>query len=71
MGLKPSDFFCVPLTSHEHAVLHQMGERRFWECYGLNPADAICRTMRSYLGVYPDSTVLDALNALVSESRNA
>lgn len=30
MGLKPSDYFCVPLDSHQHMLLHQIGERTYW-----------------------------------------
>ena len=33
MGLKPSDWFCIPQCRECHAELHR-GEKRFWEKNG-------------------------------------
>ena len=30
MGTKVSDHYTVPLSPEEHALLHQMGEKRYW-----------------------------------------
>lgn len=46
VALKPSDYRTVPLTPLEHARLHQMGERAYWERAKIIPeiamADMLC-----------------------------
>lgn len=41
MGLKPSDYLCVPLTAELHAQLHHMGERSFYEKHYVDIEGAI------------------------------
>ena len=34
MGLKPADWYCVPLSVEMHEKQHRIGELRFWYAYG-------------------------------------
>ncbi len=43
MGQTPSDLYILPLCRKCHSYLHQKGERRFWENYGINPYEEIIR----------------------------
>lgn len=36
MGLKECDSKTLPLCALHHRTLHDMGERKFWETWGLN-----------------------------------
>ena len=49
MGLKPSDYMCVPLTAYLHALLHQQGERNFYSQYGINIEDQLKMLLLIYL----------------------
>lgn len=53
MGIKPSDFRCVPLTDYEHRRLHQMGEKSFWRDVGVDPARVMIALLLQWLGRTP------------------
>lgn len=36
-GMKPSDFWVVPLAADQHRRQHDMAEREFWAEVGINP----------------------------------
>lgn len=37
LGEKPDDKWAMPLCSEHHREQHSMGEREFWEGYGIDP----------------------------------
>ena len=37
MGMKPSDWWVVPLAADQHRRQHEMNERAFWGEAGINP----------------------------------
>lgn len=39
MGIKPADYWAVPLCSHHHATLHQIGAKSFEAKYAVNLID--------------------------------
>lgn len=41
IGIKPSDFRCVPLCNEAHQKLHQYGERDFWDKAKVDPIKMI------------------------------
>ena len=41
MGLKPSDYMCLPLDTIEHSRLHAFGEERYWRAKGISPGELI------------------------------
>lgn len=49
IGLKPSDYVCIPLTAEQHSRLHHMGEKSFWQDVGINPEEVITMTILVYL----------------------
>ena len=49
MGLKPSDFMCLPLTTTEHEKLHRIGEKTFWRDLGLDPSELITCEILVYM----------------------
>jgi len=49
MGMKPSDYLCVPLTSEEHHDLHTKGEPSFWSKWDSSPEEAVLSTQLMYL----------------------
>jgi hypothetical protein len=51
MGLKPSDYQTVPLSSAEHGKLHSMGERGYWASKNLDPEVLIAGYLREYLSL--------------------
>jgi hypothetical protein len=36
VGMKPSDYLCIPLDDTLHKKLHNMGEREFWDSHGID-----------------------------------
>ena len=48
-GMKPSDFYALPLTAYEHRKQHSIGEHSFWSQYGVFDPIALALTyaMRS------------------------
>jgi hypothetical protein len=64
-GLKPPDYLCVPLDAEEHAKLHQMGEKSYWESRRTNAVDMVCMTMLVYLAKNPSTQLVDALGRIV------
>lgn len=67
VGLKPPDWMCVPIIASEHAKLHQVGERSYWESHSLNPLDMICMTMLIYLAQNPSADVALGLAEVVTK----
>lgn len=53
MGMKPSDYFCVPLTNEEHQKLHNTGEPSFWTANDSSPEEAVLSTQLLYLARLP------------------
>jgi hypothetical protein len=49
IGQKPSDYWCVPLHSEEHAELHQEGEKGYWTRKGIDPHLLACAYLHIYL----------------------
>jgi hypothetical protein len=37
MGIKPPDFYTLPLCGQHHRDQHEMNEREFWEEAGIDP----------------------------------
>lgn len=52
MGLKPSDYWCVPLDSDLHQKLHAMGERSFWKSHGVHDPHALAAMNLVYYVLY-------------------
>lgn len=67
MGLKPPDWMCVPLTAEQHTRLHAMGEKRFWDMHGLNPAEVVSLNLLIYLARNPLPELYDALGRIVEQ----
>jgi len=49
MGLKPSDYRCIPLTADQHGALHQMGERTYYNNFQVDPDVEMSDNLQSYL----------------------
>lgn len=65
MGLKPSDFYCVPLTAEEHSKLHAHGEKSFWARHLQDPVDVIQMNLLCYIaGEFRGKRAVDALKDL-------
>jgi len=59
MGLKPSDYETIPLTAHQHWLLHQGVEREFYEIHGIDVEGVMKGLLERYLAnkcLVPDST---------------
>ena len=81
MGVKPSDYRGVPLRDIEHKLLHQNGERSFWQTYRLNPDEIIISLMIGYIKnaacaaetslkyVGDTKGLMDALEDLIEDER--
>ena len=52
MGLKPSDYFCLPLLAAEHFTLHNTGEKRYWDDFGVDPMKEILMNLLIYVASY-------------------
>jgi hypothetical protein len=63
MGLKPSDYRCVPLTEVQHRQLHQMGEGAYWRKLGRDPRILVIAIMRMYLKERFNERIPDSLMA--------
>ena len=63
-GIKPSDFRSVPLSAEQHARLHHIGEKRFWENYGMDPDQVILRHLLVYIAKQGDPEVIPALEEI-------
>lgn len=48
IGMKPSDFYCVPLCGSHHREQHAMKERTFWTRFGIDP-------VKKALALYADT----------------
>lgn len=48
-GLKPSDYYTVPISQDLHQRLHDMGERSFWGSMGMSHNTLVCNYMGEYL----------------------
>lgn len=48
VGLKPSDFYAIPLCNRCHGMQHQKGERTFWDFLRVDPADICTMLMAKY-----------------------
>lgn len=66
MGLKPPDWLCLPLDSHEHTTLHSVGEASYWRERGVDPMEMICMTLLVYLSRYPSAQTVSALADVVT-----
>ena len=47
MGMKPSDYYCVPLCRLHHGIQHHVGEKTFWEAAGKDPLAIIEELIRT------------------------
>lgn len=51
LGVKPSDFYTVPLCTKAHANQHSLGEQTFWKHHGVDPlklADRLWKASKHY-----------------------
>jgi hypothetical protein len=48
VGIKPSDFYCVPLTAEQHSLLHSEGEKSYWKRHGIDPQELITMNVLVY-----------------------
>ena len=63
MGLKPSDFWCLPIDWFEHQKLHANGEASYWGDLGLDPHRLASDHLFSWLCEDSESS-LELLRAL-------
>ncbi len=49
MGLKPSDYRCVPLNQFYHRKLHDQGEKSFWQDHGICPEVYMADMLKEWL----------------------
>lgn len=60
-GLKPSDFFCIPLCREHHAEAHNLSDKRFAEKYDINISDElswlISKFIRMRIATYDLNTI--------------
>lgn len=61
IGLKPSDFRTVPLSTELHMRQHQIGERSFWKEACIYQEDAIFDTIIAFLRLQPKTPQLNEL----------
>lgn len=67
-GIKPPDYYCVPITAEEHSKLHAMGERPYWEKHRENPDALVTMTMLCYLATKPSDDFIQKLASLVTSA---
>lgn len=48
-GIKPSDFWTLPLHADEHRRQHEHGEKSYWSSLGINPHEAIIGLLMEYI----------------------
>lgn len=73
MGLKPSDYMCVPLLAEEHVRLHNIGEKLFWSQKGIDPIEMISMNLLVYLAaseLRSDRHFVENLTCLIEETRS-
>ena len=66
MGLKPPDYYCIPITAEEHSKLHATGERSYWERHRENPESLVTMTMLCYLATKPSDDFIEKLASIVT-----
>jgi hypothetical protein len=49
MGIKPSDYRVIPLTAFQHAKLHQMVEREYYELMEVDIEEVMCELLMRFL----------------------
>jgi len=54
-GMKPSDYWCVPLCPIEHRKLHDMGEMRYWKENNLCPFTLVAMLNIRYIKAHVES----------------
>lgn len=64
MGIKPSDYLCVPLTAELHAQLHQMGEWTFYEQNMIDIESAIKMRLLIYMAQHNKITYKDLISVV-------
>ena len=62
MGMKPSDYRCLPLHYTKHRELHNIGERYFWAKHDYNPNGLILLTIIRWF--YSSHRTMEAIQAL-------
>lgn len=53
MGIKPSDYMCIPLTWEQHARLHNMGEWSFYKLHSIDIESEIKMNLLIYMAKTP------------------
>lgn len=60
MGIKGSDFSCIPLCREAHTYLHDHGVEEFQRYYGVNVAEVVADTLHMWItGKHIDSTPME------------
>jgi len=49
MGIKPSDYMCIPLTWEQHSKLHNMGEWSFYKLHSIDIESEIKMNLLIYM----------------------
>lgn len=49
MGIKPSDYRCLPIDYQLHMILHNVGEKTFWKDHKIDPFKEIITQLFVYL----------------------
>lgn len=66
MGMKPTDYFCVPLVNSEHDRLHNMGEKSYWASHDIVPEEAILMHLLCFVaGYYRGPAVITAVIEMI------
>jgi hypothetical protein len=67
-GMKPNDSMCLPLTDEQHRLLHQMGEKSYWERVGIDWQGQILKNLLIYSAKnVPPMRLLGALEGVLTE----
>ncbi len=65
MGIKPSDYRTLPLTSIQHRLLHDQGEKSYWYLRGIDPRKAMLTQLLLYLSLkVTDSDYEESMRAI-------
>lgn len=62
MGIKPSDYLCVPLTAELHSQLHHEGERSFYARHKVDIESVIKMNLLIYAAGHENISYLDMIS---------
>lgn len=64
MGIKPSDYLCIPITSFFHAKLHQIGEKEFYRQHDIDIESALKMNLLIYLAGHRKVNYVDLISII-------